>query len=184
MYEKTIWDENTAITIGRLNKQEQGIAQAQADVDAAITQATQNVIDGKTLISNAINTKRVVSTPSMTFQQLADKVSEINLNKRVASGEVVADSSGNVLVSGLPFQPSFITVSAFILNYPYGDGYDISTNLPSRHGIYERTNYNQTPETRTYSLFVYETAITINVNGFSFSASAMANKKWNWVAYE
>lgn len=127
-YTKTIWNETTAITPARLQNQEDGIEQIktdidvtlsefQTDVDLAIAQAETNVVNGKNVLSTAINTKRVVSNPDMTFQQLADKVSEINLNKRIANGIIgfVVGPTATLTVTGLPFTPTKLFVNGEIL---------------------------------------------------------------------
>jgi len=102
-YTKTDWDETTAITAERLNKQEDGIGDVEDYVDAEIAIANQNILDAKTPLATAITNKGVTTASTSTFTQMATNIGAITAIKSVQQGIFTATSgSGNTRTLTLP----------------------------------------------------------------------------------
>jgi hypothetical protein len=102
-YTKTDWDETTAITVERLNKQEDGIGDVEDYVDAEIAIANQNILDAKTPLATAITNKGVATASTSTFTQMATNIGAITAIKSVQQGIFTATSgSGTTRTLTLP----------------------------------------------------------------------------------
>jgi hypothetical protein len=92
-YTKTDWDETTAITVARLNNQEDGIGDVEDHVDAQVAIANQNILDAKTPLASAITNKGVTTATTSTFTQMATNIGAITAVKSIQQGIFVASNA-------------------------------------------------------------------------------------------
>ncbi len=113
-YDKTIWTESTAVTVARLQKQEDGIADIEAFINTAIAQAEQNVLEAKLPIVNAIKStnNKLNAQIANTWPQLAAFIQGL---KGFETGTTMVTRTGAdyiLRLENLGFTPSAVIATA------------------------------------------------------------------------
>jgi hypothetical protein len=160
-YTKTNWDETTAITVERLNKQEDGIGDVEDYVDAEIAIANQNILDAKTPLATAITNKGVNTASTSSFTQMATNIGAITAIKSVQSGvyttPITSSTTGTIPLSN-PVNVSKSVIIAFRYPITSGNGFGLDWlwdfNSSTEIGI-RRDGTSTTSRTR-YSYQVIE----------------------------
>ena len=141
-----------------------------------------NIDAKKGLIVDAINSKGDIVTIENSYQELANAITNINKNPRMASGSgqlvKVSDASAKLVVTGLPFRPARIFITGKVrttagfwydsLNYSY-----LRYNSPYEYAIINDAVVPETIEDKLFQSgpvirysFSLKCTITRNNNGF------------------
>jgi|GEM_PF-6969172 len=135
-----------------------------------------------------LQAKGVTLTGNETMYDLVQKVGNIQLGKKVASGTATSDNAGRGTVAGLQFTPSLVFLYASgnvtstrrqevgiitTIDIPYHNGSSAVTTNAVRY-------YNQSG---TYGGVLANTNASIQPDGFNF-AQQWAAQEYTWIAIE
>lgn len=137
----------------------------------------QELLNIKKNLVAKLNSKGINSTISESMWQLSEKISQINIGKCTATGEVVATDDG-ITVTGLPFKPTTVVITSVYssLRY-YGAASTIHRADFINGGWSQLLHYDEL--SRTGSALLRATD-----NGFTYTSGELYGTKYRWFAYE